>query len=183
MDERALIERARRDRAAFGDLYQRHVDAVYAFAYRRTGSRIEAEDLTAETFRRALEAMPRFQAREAPFRAWLFTIASNLVRDRARRREPSEAPGVEPGAGDEAVAREQARALWALVDGLSPAHRRVIVLRFSWELSHAEVAQRLGCSPAAAKQLAHRALAALRRVYLAEGAGADGSWLPRDAGQ
>ena len=83
-DERRLVEAAQRDRARFSELYEEYLELVYAYIARRTRNREEAEDLTAEVFRRALQSLPRFKWTGAPFGAWLFRIASNMIADRAK---------------------------------------------------------------------------------------------------
>ena len=85
-DERRLIEAAQRDPSCFADLYEHFFEQVYAYAARRVRDRAAAEDLTAEVFRKALESLPRFKWTGAPFAAWLFRIASNMLADRARRQ-------------------------------------------------------------------------------------------------
>src|SRR5260370_39764959 len=70
LDERALIVEARTDPAAFGALYRRYVERIYAFAYRRTWSPEAAEDVTAATFERALRHIERFDAGGARLGPW-----------------------------------------------------------------------------------------------------------------
>src|SRR5713226_4890391 len=84
-EERRLIEAARSDPARFADVYEGYFEQVYAYVAHRVRHRDEAEDLTAEVFRKALASLPRFKWRGAPFAAWLFRIASNLIADRAKR--------------------------------------------------------------------------------------------------
>ena len=76
-DEAALVERARTDTQAFADLYRFYLPKIHAFAYRRSGSREVAEDVTAATFENALKNLHRFEPRDGGFGAWLFRIASN----------------------------------------------------------------------------------------------------------
>jgi len=92
--ERRLIEASQKQPRRFAQLYERYFDRVYAFALTRTGDRTAAEDVTAETFRRAFENLPRFQWRGVPFSAWLFRIAASKVADlrRRRSRRPSGRP-------------------------------------------------------------------------------------------
>ena len=90
--ERALVERARTDRAAFAALYRRHVDAVYAMAYRRCGSKDVAEEATSATFERALTSLARFEWRDAGVRPWLLRIASNEVAEVYRKRARTDSP-------------------------------------------------------------------------------------------
>src|SRR5687768_8511580 len=85
-DEATLVAQAKHDRHAFALLYHRYVAEVYRYCYRRLGSKEEAEDATSQVFTKALAAIARLG--DQPFRAWLFTIAHNVVADthRARRR-------------------------------------------------------------------------------------------------
>jgi RNA polymerase sigma-70 factor (ECF subfamily) len=171
-----LIERARTDRAAFGELYDLYVARVYAFCWAYSATREQAEDLTAQTFERALAAIARYEARGVPFSAWLLRIAANLARDRAARsgREvPIQTPaGDEEGdafaheadqeadPSPETVVARWERAAWlrALVATLPDDQRRVVELRYWREQSWQEVASALLRSEDAAKQLLRRAL-------------------------
>src|ERR1700741_4050582 len=83
-EERRLIEAAQSDPVRFGDLYECSFSVVYAYVSRRVADRAAAEDLTAEVFSRALTNLPRFKWTGAPFAAWLFRIASNLIADRSK---------------------------------------------------------------------------------------------------
>lgn len=178
-DEVALILRAKDDRREFGALYDRYVEPVYHYLYRRTSSHPDAQDLTAETFRRALEALPRYEDTGRPFAAWLFGIAANVLREHARRRavasadraldEMEEPPGEEPTALDELVRQEEASALWRLVQGLPETMARVLTMRYAWNLEYEEIARRMRRSPAASKQLSYRALNELRGRAVALG--------------
>jgi RNA polymerase sigma-70 factor, ECF subfamily len=80
----SLAVRAAGEPAAFAELYDRYLPRVYRYAYRRLGSHSDAEDLAAQTFQRALEAIGRYEERGLPFGAWLFRIAHNLIVDRRR---------------------------------------------------------------------------------------------------
>src|SRR3989304_7964350 len=93
-EERELVERAiQRDREAFGELYDRHVVRFYRHIYYMVGNAAEAEDLTAQAFLRAWEAIPRYEVRGAPFVSWLLRIAHNLGVSHLRsRREGAELP-------------------------------------------------------------------------------------------
>ena len=171
--EAALVGRARSDPDAFARLYDLYVERVYRYAFRRLGAHEDAEDLTAQTFHRALERLDRYEWRGLPFGAWLFRIAHNLVVD---RRRAGAAPlsldglgqdGFEPAATGEApdaglLAQEEAAAAWAAVAALPPLQRRAVTLRFGRDLSHAEVGAIIGRSEAATKQLVYRAMKTLR---------------------
>jgi RNA polymerase sigma-70 factor (ECF subfamily) len=159
-DERALIEAAKADPRRFGELYERHFNRVYAFLARRTGNRSETEDLTAEVFHQALANLGRFEWRGVPFAAWLIQIARNAVTDRWHRvaRERGEPAGDEGRATD--VDR---RAMLAdLVGRLPRDQRRVVMERFVEQKTIREIAQALGRTEGAVKQLQFRALESLR---------------------
>jgi RNA polymerase sigma-70 factor (ECF subfamily) len=175
-EERRLIEAAKADRARFIELYEKYFDLVYAYVARRTRNRAEAEDLTAETFRKALENLRRFKWTGAPFGAWLLRIASNLIADRAKRRAKesnlSETSEQLPDAPTRAArnqlsdleAAEREALLFRMVDELSADQRRVIVMRFAEEKSIRKIAGELKRSEGAVKQLQFRALENLRKM-------------------
>ena len=162
-DERLLVEAAQADSARFADLYERHFERVYAFIVGRVRNRQEAEDLTSEVFRHALQNLRRFEWRGVPFAAWLLRIAANAMADRWQRlaREQGDPP---PGPPDEAATEdiERRALLFQLVGKLALDQQRVIVARFVEEKSVRDIAQELARSEGAVKQLQFRALANLR---------------------
>ena len=162
-EERLLIEAAQRDPARFADLYDLHFDRIYAYVSRRVGVREETEDLVSEVFHKALANLRRFKWQGAPFSAWLYRIAANEIADRFERlgRERAiETPGdVEEADQEEAQDRSK---LFALVRQLPEDQRRVLELRFMEEKSTHEVAEMLGRSEGAIKQLQFRGLERLR---------------------
>jgi RNA polymerase sigma-70 factor (ECF subfamily) len=180
-DERLQVEAAQKDPARFAELYERHFGAVYAFVIRRVRDRAAAEDVTAEVFRKALSALPRYQFVGAPFRAWLFRIGANAVTDFAKRsaREVSVADdGLEPSAEAD-VDRQEYRAdhhaeLFRFVNELPTDQHRVIVGRFIEQESIREIASRLNKTEGAVKQLQFRALQSLRQRMNAGGRGQEG---------
>lgn len=164
-----LVEAARKSPEAFASLYDRYVLPIYRFAYARTGSHQDAEDVTSETFRRALEHIDRYRWQGNPFGAWLYRIAANLIVSRHRKERPREplemamhlADG-DPQPHQVALVRDEARRLWALVAELPPDQRRAVVLRFSHGLKIREIAEAMGRSDGATKALLYRAIVALR---------------------
>jgi RNA polymerase sigma-70 factor (ECF subfamily) len=102
--EAALVEDARQDPAAFAHLYELYFARIYRYLRMRVAHESDAEDLTQQVFLQALNALPRYQTRGAPFAAWLFTIARRALADhsqRARRRPPPIALDVTPETADE----------------------------------------------------------------------------------
>ena len=184
-EERRLIEAAQQDRGRFVEIYEKYFELVYAYAGRRIRNRDEAEDLTAEVFRKALENLPRFKWTGAPFGAWLLRISFNLIADRAKRaaREQGSSPRVSKGVDtpspttgvpprSQTTARqaqqtdlenaERRAGLFKLVEQLQDDQRRVIIMRFAEERSIREIAGELRRSEGAVKQLQFRALQNLR---------------------
>jgi RNA polymerase sigma-70 factor (ECF subfamily) len=159
-DDRVLVMQAQRDPQRFAVLYERNVDAVHAYIYRRVSSRAEAEDVTSVVFQQALANLGRFEWRGVPFVGWLLRIAANELADRGRR------PPVLPtslGAVDDVTAEvDLALMLGRLVRDLPEDQRLVVQLRFTEDRSIADVADVLGRSEGAVKQLQHRALRTLR---------------------
>ena len=161
-EERLLIEAAQSEPARFADLYERNFDRIYAFFARRIGRREVAEDLTAEVFHQALASLRSFKWQGAPFIAWLYGIAANVLaahwQKTGRNLEPL------PEGWDPAdVARMERRAVLSeLVESLLPDQCTVIIRRFIEQRSIREIAQELGRSEGAVKQLQLRALENLR---------------------
>jgi RNA polymerase sigma-70 factor, ECF subfamily len=183
--ERALVERAALDPAAFAALYDFYLPRIYGYLVRRTEERTVAEDLTATTFHRALETLRAGGFRNEAFGGWLYRVAANSLVDhirRGRRYVPLGARASDTGfedAGDGGEAADS-RALDAFGTALDrdelrralarlpEAHRRVIVLRYVDGLEAGELAAILGCSRGTAAVRLHRALRALRAVMLEE---------------
>jgi RNA polymerase sigma-70 factor (ECF subfamily) len=169
--ERLLIEAAQKDPSRFAELYEINFERVYAYIARRLLVRDEAEDLTSEVFRQALASLPRFQWRGAPFAAWLFKIAANMIADRWKRaaRERDLPLADEREEVDLQEIEERAQ-LFRLVDELPIDQRRVIALRFAEQKSIREIADELGRTEGAVKQVQFRGLQNLRaRVGKANG--------------
>jgi len=168
-EERQLIEAARRDPTRFAELYERHVDRLFAYVARRVQDRSRAEDVTSEVFHKALAGLPRFEWRGVPFAAWLYRIAANEIADlhaRSAREAPLDDPDSGPGPSDQGESdpedAERRARISRAVEDLPADQRRVVHLRFFEEKSIREVADEIGRSPGAVKQLQFRALETLR---------------------
>ncbi|HQZ89263.1 MAG TPA: sigma-70 family RNA polymerase sigma factor [Thermomicrobiales bacterium] len=170
--EGALVAAAKRDPREFGALYERYVDRIYRYAYRRVGTHHEAEDITAQTFQQALQALPGYEWRGLPFGAWLFRIAGNIINRRGRTggREVlvedvtvfSSYEESDDDPADQVWRSEQAEELAVMISKLPPDQQRVLVLKFSHGMKNREIGDLMGRSEGAIKQLVHRALVALR---------------------
>ncbi len=170
----ALVDRAQAgDSEAFGLLYDEYSLAVYRYVYARVGSVALAEDLTSETFVRALRALGSFRWQGRDFGAWLVTIARNLITDhfksgRVRLESPtdeiethdSETQGPEVDVLTQATAEVLRRCVAELPD----EQRDCLTMRFFAGMSIAETAKALDKSEGAVKQLQLRAVRQLAKV-------------------
>jgi RNA polymerase sigma-70 factor (ECF subfamily) len=160
-DEAAWVARARQgDATAFEHLYRRHRDRVYTLCLNLCGNREDAQDLLQETFVHASRGLPKFAGRAA-FGTWLYRIAVNAARAAARRRPrpPDLAPSI---TGPDLATVHRVRTALAR---LRPAHRTVLVLRYSQGLSYNEIAGCLTWSLSRVKVTIHRAKRAFREAY------------------
>ena len=171
--ERALVDAAKAgDEAALAELYSLYFPRVYRYILARMGNPYDAEDLTEEVFLRVLDAIERFQWREAPFSAWLFRIAHNAVisqrrKDGARGRSSplSEALPVDSQGPEEMVENRLAlNEIMKAAETLPEAQRRVIGLRFAAGLTVAETARAMGKGEGNVKVIQHKAIAKLREM-------------------
>jgi RNA polymerase sigma-70 factor, ECF subfamily len=167
-EERLLVEAAQKDPARYAELYEINFERVYAFIARRVGDRDAAEDLTSEVFHKALTNLRRFEWRGGPFAGWLLRIAANAIADWAQRVGRELAVDDPPELGADATAdvdleevEHQAR-LFRLVERLPADQRRVIAMRFAEDKSIREIAEALGRTEGAVKQLQFRGLQSLR---------------------
>jgi RNA polymerase sigma-70 factor (ECF subfamily) len=174
----ALVERAQAgESAAFGLIYDRYVDTVFRFVYFRVGNRQLAEDLTSDTFLRALKRIGSFTWQGRDLGAWLVTIARNLVADHFKsgryRLEVTtgdvldadrEDRGPEGSPESAVVDHITNVALLTAVKQLNPEQQECIVLRFLQGFSVAETAQTMGKNEGAIKALQYRAVRALARL-------------------
>ncbi len=162
-DEQALIEAAQKDPHRFAELYERNFERVYAFVARRVGDRAAAEDLTSEVFHQALAHQPRFEWRGVPIAVWLLRFARNAVADHWQRTAREQGnPRDEESEEIDLEGIERRATLFRLVVDLPADQQRVIRERFGEQRSIREIAQGLGRSEGAVKQLQFRALENLR---------------------
>ena len=170
-DDALLVERAKQDPQAFGALYERHVGRIYTYIYYRTGNQQDAEDLTARTFYKALDHIKRYNNRGAPFSAWLYRIAHNLVanwhRDHSRRKEVSWDSQLNlahtPSNPERlAEASEIREALLSAFRRLPSDRQQLLLLKFTEAMPNAQIGAIMGRSEGAIKSLYHRTLIAFR---------------------
>jgi RNA polymerase sigma-70 factor, ECF subfamily len=174
-----LVSAAQRgDREAFGRLYGRYVGPVSRFLTARVPDRALAEDLTSETFLRALRRIDSVHEQGRDVGAWFTTIARNLILDHAKSSrhrleqttaEVPEHPTTAAAVSDPeqtVIQRDTAEQLRCCVAQLTPDQRECIRLRFFQDLSSAQTAAAMGRSELAVRGLRHRALAHLREAMI-----------------
>jgi RNA polymerase sigma-70 factor (ECF subfamily) len=174
-ERRIVLKAVERDQEAFAQLYDRHVVRIYRHIYYMVSDSTTAEDLTAQTFLKAWEAIDRDKERGAPIVAWLLRISHNLTVSYLRsKRDHSE---LDETFLDSKMTRNPEEALEQASDEksmreavlkLRDEQRQVIMLRFVEEMDYREVADIIGKSVPAVRVIQHRALGNLRKIMMAQ---------------
>lgn len=172
--EESLVQRAQnKDQEAFAQLYEEHFDKIYRYLVLRVGNEMEAEDMTQQVFLNALQSISSFRWKGVPFSAWLFRIAHNQAVDHLRKKTKRASVPLDESlitSGDSPHSTTELKMdveqLLQATRRLTEAQREVISLRFSSELSIAQVSRIMGKSEGAVKALQHSAIVALRRTML-----------------
>jgi RNA polymerase sigma-70 factor (ECF subfamily) len=183
-DSRLIAASQRGDIQAFGTLHTRYYKRIYHLAYLKTNNAQDAEDVTSETFIRALAGLSRFRLKDdtVSFYPWLHRIAVNLIIDGSRQRPPSgvvslDAPLIagmrallgeslpDHGPSPQEIAEEHEvqQLVRSAIAALPEDQGDVLIYRFLGDLSAREIAPLLNRSEAAVKSLLHRAVLALKR--------------------
>jgi len=173
------------DASAFDVLVARWEDKIRGAAYRFLGSEEEAKDVAQEAFLKAYRALGGFK-REARFSSWLYQIATNLCRDRLRRRQTRAAVSLEeleetgpvivetrPGAHEQLQQLDLARLVRRAVHALPEEQREVVILKEYQGLTFLEIAQALDVPVSTAKTRLYRGLGQLRLQLEREGIGSE----------
>lgn len=161
------------DADAFGELYRAYRDTVFRYTYYRVSSRPVAEDLTHETFVRALRGIETFSWQGRDFGAWLVTIARNLIVDThksSRHRmevstgEMLDADKIEASTEDVILELVTNQMVHDAIAQLNEQQRQCVTLRFLDQRSVAETAEVMGKNEGAVKTLQYRAVRTLARL-------------------
>lgn len=173
MNEEQEIAAAQRDIRRFTPLYDRYFQPIFRFVRFRVGDNDQAGDLTQQAFIKAMMALPRYEARGVPFKAWLYRIALNEVRMFHRKAkgkvfmdlgvaetrqllDDAELPDKE----------EDLRRLEAALGTLKESSAALVEMRYFEGLSYLEIGNVIGIGEDAAKMRTHRVLAALREYLV-----------------
>ena len=171
LDDTELVQLAKDDKEAFGELYERYMPKIYNYIYYRTSNQHDAEDLTARVFFRAMAHIGNYVDKGVPFQAWLYRIAHNLVanwhRDQGRRKviplDDYVAHSLKSEAPDrQAEDNEEQEKLMEAIHRLPEERQQLLLLKFIDQLSNAEIGEIMDRTEGAIKSLYHRTLLSLR---------------------
>lgn len=174
IDDTELVKNAQGgDAEAFGEIYERHAQAVFRFFASRLDNQLDAEDLTEDVFLRVWRSLPNYHEKGVPFSAFLFRIANNALIDHYRKvNSPSSEVSIENELlqdnrhnPEDVVAEDiEHDELRNVLGQLRDDYRDVLILRFLSELSPVETAKVMDRSVGAIRILQHRALIAVRNL-------------------
>lgn len=170
--EYAILERARRNPKAFGELYEKYFDRIFNFIYRQTDDEELTDDLCSQTFLSVLKNIGRYEFRGVPFSAWLYKIASNEVNKHYRKKKNDKVFSIEEVRVRELF--EQANDGWdeEIMEQLLRYFKelptdmlQVLELRFFEDKDFKEIAFILDITESGAKMRTYRALDRLRKNF------------------
>src|ERR1700676_4307705 len=167
--EDQLVERAKQDAAAFGELYDHYFGQIYRFVFSRLRDQEAAEDVTSEVFFKDPRAIGRYKPSCHPFSAWLYQISVNAIPDPYRAKRPAASLDDASGVADPArpvdervVDSAEAARVWEAIDDLPPQQRAAMTLKLGEDLKLAQIGEILGKSEGAVKLLIHRGMIGVR---------------------
>jgi RNA polymerase sigma-70 factor (ECF subfamily) len=170
--EYAILERAKRNPKAFGELYEKYFDRIFNFIYRQTDDEELTDDLCSQTFLSVLKNIGRYEFRGVPFSAWLYKIASNEVNKHYRKKKNDKVFSIEEVRVRELF--EQANDGWdeEIMEQLLRYFKelptdmlQVLELRFFEDKDFKEIAFILDITESGAKMRTYRALDRLRKNF------------------
>lgn len=176
-DEARLVEAARHDPVAFGELYEQYLAQVFSYLRARAASDDDAADLAQQVFLRAYRSFPKYRNRGVPFIAWLFRIARNVAIDAHRRRRtnvswetlPESFHPTDPtDLQEDLILQEEIRQMRRLLATLPSERQEVIVLRFVAGLRLREIAQVIGKSESTVHYQLRKGLQDLKELMVDE---------------
>jgi len=170
--ERDIIERSRKDPAAFGELYEIYFDRIFNFVYRQTDDEELAGDLCSQTFINALNSLSRYEFRGIPFSAWLYRIARNEINKHYRKNKRKNVFSIEEIKVRELIERsdetwddELVQKLINFMKDLPTDMLQVLELRFFEDKDFKDIAFILDITESGAKMRTYRALDKLRKNF------------------
>jgi RNA polymerase sigma-70 factor (ECF subfamily) len=173
-NDKELIKAAKADLSDFTLLYKKYLTAVFRYCYNRLGkNRDLAEDITSETFVRAIEKFSTYEFQSKPFIVWLYTIAHNLIvdyyRSKKERNVSMDSMVIQPAEKevdltDELSREELIRSINEIAGDLPDEINHLFTLRFTEDLTFGEIGRLLEKSEASVKMQFYRGLNLLKRL-------------------
>ncbi|AZT89571.1 sigma-70 family RNA polymerase sigma factor [Caldicellulosiruptor changbaiensis] len=175
MDERELVERAKKDKRYFEKLYEFYFDKIYTYIYYKTFNHPLTEDLTSETFMKVLKSLDKFEYKENhSFSAWIFKIAQNVVNDYYRaKKEYIDIEKITNHSSiktpeDEVFDKIEKDTLKKALSKLTKDQQEVVILRYGANMKLNEIAKMKNKSDVAIRALFFRAIHSLKEMLLKE---------------
>ncbi|BCS82060.1 sigma-70 family RNA polymerase sigma factor [Anaerocellum diazotrophicum] len=175
MDERELVERAKKDKKYFEKLYEIYFDKIYSYIYYRTFNHLITEDLTSETFMKVLRSLDRFEWKaNGSFSAWIFRIAQNVVNDYYRsKKEFVDIEKISDSSWlknpeDELLDKIEKDEIKNALKRLTKDQQEVVILRYGANMKFNEIAKIKNKSDVAVRALFFRAMHSLKEMLLKE---------------
>ncbi len=170
--ENQLVEAAKRDPARFAELYDKYVEQIYRYVYRRVSDQVTAEDLVSQTFYDALSHLKSYEYKGYPFSAWLYKIAHNNVLKWYRVHFRSQKVNLEDmtelsddqDVMEEEAVRQEKQGVMDLLQKLEYEERELIRLKYFEEVSNIEIGQIMGISANNVGVKLYRALKRLKQL-------------------
>ena len=174
--EQAIVEAAKTDSAKFGVLYEKYYRVVYVFVFRRTGDEEQSGDIVANTFLKAMLALPNYTFKGVPFSAWLFRIAANEInmyfrktnRERVVSLDKSDLGNMIAESG-ESDSDEKQKLLLKALSTLTTDEMQLIELRFFEKRAFLEIGEIVGITENNAKVRTYRILDKLKQLLTKAG--------------
>ena len=168
--EDRLVEEAKTNPEAFGELYDHYFAQIYRFVYSRLRDQTVAEDVTSDVFFKALRAIGRYRPSGHPFSAWLYQISVNAINDHYRSKRPVSSLDGAIGVADSSRAvvdrvldHVEAERIWSAIDTLPAQQRTAMTLKLGEDMKLAQIGQIMGKSEGAVKLLIHRGMIGVRQ--------------------
>lgn len=167
--EQQLVEKAKESLKAFDELYEYYLPRIFGYVYNRTGSKEISEDVTSQTFMKAMLKIKTFEYKGYTFGAWLYRIAHNNLVDYYRKNNKNEIFdeqkfAVQSESEEEAEKSERQRIILEALSHLPEQYQEVLSLKFFEELTNEEIAEIVGCKKETLAVKVSRSLKAFKKV-------------------
>lgn len=172
-EEQKLISAAKRDAKAFAQVYDQYFERIFNFILRKTDDEEISDDLTSQTFLKALQSLKKYEFRGVPFSAWLYRIAHNEVNKFYNKKSRKKVFSLEQEQlfefiqqeEDEPFDEERLEKLMTVLRELPTEAMEVLELRFFEEKNFKEISYILNIGESGAKMRLYRAIEKLKQSF------------------